>query len=158
MSTNRIPVNSATSLSGALSKITSLFKEHKYLVLSVRTGRDRTLDQNSLWFALYKEIATRSNMGTADDVRKYCKLHFGVPILRRDCHEFRAGWDKSFIFLSYEEKLNMMGPNKLLGPEGMPVTRLFNRKQGIEYTNRIVEHFRDEGVYLDDLLNEEVAA
>lgn len=34
------------------------------------------------------------------------------------------------------------------------LSRLFNRAQGIAYTNRIVDEFRPRSVFFDDLLSE----
>lgn len=150
----KIAINSATRLSDAIHKLTQAFRQHKYLVVTMRAGKDRTLDQNALWFALYKRISEMTEIGDVDEVRRYCKLHFGVPIMRREDADFRAGWDKSLLHLTYWEKLEMMGPCALFGPDGFPVTRLFNRAQGCAYTNAIVDDFRAKGVVFDDLLQD----
>lgn len=155
MKSERLKINSKESLSSAITKIGAMFGEHKYLVVSVRVGRDRTLDQNALWFAIYQRIAEVTGMGDAEYCRKYCKLHFGVPIMLRDDEWFRVGWDKVIRNLPYEDKIELMGPCALLGEEGFPVTRLFNRKQGVEYAEKIVHIFTGKGVYFDDLLGEE---
>jgi len=150
----KVAVNSAAKLAEALGLINNMFRDHKYLVVSVRPGRDRTLDQNGLWFKFYERIAQMTQIGEAEDARRYCKLHFGVPIMRRDCDQFRDGWNRMFLSLTYEEKLYLMAECELFGPDGFPVTRLFNRKQGIEYTNRIVDEFTAKGVFFADLLKE----
>lgn len=154
MKADRIKVNSKESLTSAIAKISSLFGENKYLVVTVRVGRDRTIDQNALWFAIYKRISEMTQIGDAEDARMYCKLHFGVPIMRRDDEAFRCGWDKLLLNIEYEKKLELMGPCALFGPEGFPVTRLFNRKQGVEYTEKAIHTFSGKGVYFDDLLSE----
>lgn len=154
MKAERLKVNSKESLSKAIAKIGALFGDHKYLVVTVRVGRDRTLDQNALWFSFYKRISEMAGIGDSEDARMYCKLHFGVPIMRRDDEAFRDGWNQVLLNLEYEQKLKLMGPCALFGPEGFPVTRLFNRKQGIEYTEKIVYTFSEKGVYFDDLLSE----
>lgn len=157
MKADRIAVNGATRLSEAVTKLTAMFREHKYVVVSLRPGKDRTLDQNALWFALYQRIAEMTQVGDVEDARRYCKLHYGVPIMRRDCDDFRRGWNQVFLHLTYEQKLELMGPCPLFGPDGFPVTRLFNRVQGIQYTDRIVEAFTDRGVVFSDLLSEAAA-
>lgn len=154
---DRISVNSASKLSEAISRLTTAFREHKFVVVSFRSGKDRTLDQNALWFALYQRISEMTPIGLVDDARRYCKLHFGVPIMRRDDAGFRDAWNRMLLNLTYEEKLHLMGECALLGPDGFPVTRLFDRKQGIEYTDRIVDEFAARGVVLDDLLGEAAA-
>ena len=153
--TEKISVNSAAKLSEAITKLTAMYKENKFVVVSLRKGKDRTLDQNAMFFALYKRIADMTEIGDIEDARRYCKLHHGVVIMRKDSEEFRSGWAQFFITLTYEEKLALMGPGPLFGPDGFPVTRLFDRAQGITYINRIVDEFRAKGVYFDDLLSEE---
>jgi hypothetical protein len=153
----RIAINSASKLSEAINLITRMYREKKYLVLSLREGKDRTLDQNALWFALYERIAQMTNIGDVEDARSYCKLHVGVRILLRDCDDYRETWDRLFLHWSYEDKLALMGAHPVAGPEGLAVTRLFNRKQGIEYTDRIVAEFSGRGVFFGDLLGEAAA-
>lgn len=154
---DRIAVNSATRLSEAIHKLTAMYREKKYVVVSFREGKDRTLDQNALWFSLYERIAQMTQIGDTEDARRYCKLHFGVPIMRAADADFRDGWNRMFLHLEYEQKLELMGPCSLFGPDGFPVTRLFNRAQGIAYTDRIVEEFARRGVFFGDLLGEVAA-
>lgn len=149
----RISVNSQAKLSEAITKLTAAFREHKFVVVSYRPGKDRTLDQNALWFAMYQRIAQMTEIGDVEDARKYCKLHFGVPIMRRADEDFRHAWGVSFLLLTYETKLELMGPCALFGPDGFPVTRLFDRAQGIAYTDKIVSEFSAKGVVFDDLLS-----
>ncbi|WP_236237683.1 hypothetical protein [Pseudomonas faucium] len=155
--TEKISVNSQAKLSEAITMLTRLFRDKKFVVVSMRPGKDRTLDQNALWFAMYERIAKSTEMGDIEDVRRYCKLHLGVPIMRAGCAEFRTGWAESFIHLDYDVKLRLMGPCAMFGPDGFPVTRLFDRAQGSQYTDRIVEEFGARGVHFADLLGEAAA-
>ncbi|MFP3369257.1 hypothetical protein [Pseudomonas sp. SIMBA_068] len=155
--TEKMSVNSQAKLSEAITMLTRLFRDKKFVVVSMRSGKDRTLDQNALWFAMYERIAKSTEMGDIEDVRRYCKLHLGVPIMRAGCAEFRTGWAESFIHLDYEVKLRLMGPCAMFGPDGFPVTRLFDRAQGCQYTDRIVEEFTPRGVHFADLLGEAAA-
>lgn len=154
---DKIAVNSAARLSEAIAKLTAAYREHKHVLVSMRPGKDRTLDQNALWFALYERIAQMTQIGDIEDARRYCKLHFGVPIMRKADEEFRAAWGRHFLHLTYEEKLALMGPCALFGPDGFPVTRLFGRAQGVAYTDQIVAEFAGKGVVFDDLLGEVAA-
>ncbi|MDH2013464.1 hypothetical protein N5J66_05705 [Pseudomonas juntendi] len=155
--TEKISVNSQAKLSEAVTMLTRMYRDKKFVLVSMRPGKDRTLDQNALWFAMYDRIAKSTEMGGIEDVRRYCKLHFGVPIMRASCDEFRTGWAESFIHLPYEVKLRLMGPCAMFGPDGFPVTRLFDRTQGCQYTDRIVNEFAPQGVVFSDLLSEEAA-
>ncbi|MFJ3486599.1 hypothetical protein ACIPL1_24820 [Pseudomonas sp. NPDC090202] len=155
--TEKVSVNSAARLSEAITKLTAMFREKKFVVVSLRPGKDRTLDQNALWFAMYQRIAQMTQIGDASDARKYCKLHFGVQLLLNDDEDYRTSWYRVMRHLPYEEKLAMMGDCPLLGPDGFPVTSLFNRTQGIVYTDRIVADFTAKGVFFSDLIGEEAA-
>ncbi|KAF1003002.1 MAG: hypothetical protein GAK36_00343 [Pseudomonas sp.] len=155
--TDKISVNSASKLSEAIMALTAMYREKKFVVVSLRPGNDRTLDQNRLWFAMYKRIAEMTQIGDAAEARKYCKLHIGVQILLNEDAGFQAEWYRVMRHLPYETKLDMMGECKLFGPDGLPVTSLFNRAQGIAYTDRIVARFASQGVYFDDLLSQEAA-
>lgn len=155
--TDKISVNSSTKLSEAINALTAMYRDKKFVVVSLRPGKDRTLDQNALWFALYQRIAQMTQIGDLEDARKYCKLHFGVQILLNEDDDFRNAWYRTMRHLSYAEKLDLMGGCSLFGPDGFPVTRLFTRAQGIAYTDRIVTDFTDRGVVFTDLLGEVAA-
>jgi hypothetical protein len=155
--TDKISVNSQAKLTQAITSLTAMFRDKKYVVVSLRPGKDRTLDQNALWFALYQRIAEMTPIGDVEDARRYCKLHHGVAILNAEDVDFNASWFRTMKHLSYEEKLDLMGACKLFGPDGFPVTRLFNRAQGIAYTDRIVAEFSATGVVFSDLLGEAAA-
>jgi hypothetical protein len=153
----KISVNSTSKLTEAITCLTTMYRDKKFVVVSLRPGKDRTLDQNALWFALYKRIAEMTQIGDASDARKYCKLHHGVQILINEDEDYRAAWHRTTKHLSYAEKLDLMGDCKLLGPDGFPVTSLFNRAQGVAYTDRIVADFSAHGVFFGDLIGEKAA-
>lgn len=150
----KIVVNSDSRLDECVAQIRKLFRGKKYLVVTLKTGRDRTLDQNRLWFAMYRRIAEALDGYSAEDARRYCKLHLGVPIMRAESEEFQQRYDEMIRPMGYERKLELMGSNPLLGPDGFPVTRLFNRKQGVQYTEAVVAEFQQQGVFFDDILAE----
>jgi hypothetical protein len=154
---DKISVNCPSKLSEAITKLTAMYRDKKFVVVSLRPGKDRTLDQNALWFAFYKRIAEMTAIGDAADARRYCKLHIGVQILLNEDEEFQQAWYRVMRHVPYEEKLVMMGECKLFGPDGFPVTSLFNRAQGIAYTDRIVADFSAHGVFFEDLLGEKAA-
>jgi len=153
----KVCVNSGARLMELCTRLTEAFRQHKYLVVSVRPGKDRSLDQNQLWFGMYKRVALTLEQGNQEEIRAYCKLMFGVPIMRRDDGRFAAGWDRYFADKSFSEQLFLMGPNPLFGPDGFPVTRLFGTKQGCEYTDTIADYYVPKGVFFGDLLGEAAA-
>ncbi|WP_397448154.1 hypothetical protein [Pseudomonas sp. NA-150] len=155
--TDKISINCQSKLTEAITKMTAMYRDKKFVVVSLRPGKDRTLDQNALWFAFYKRIAEMTQIGDASEARKYCKLHHGVQILVNEDEDYRSAWHRTTKHLSYEEKFDLMGDCKLLGPDGFPVTSLFNRAQGIQYTDRILADFTAKGVFFSDLLGEKAA-
>ena len=155
--TDKISVNSSSKLTEAIGMLTAMFREKKFVVVSLRPGKDRTLDQNRLWFAMYKRIAEMTQIGDASDARQYCKLHIGVQILLNEDSGFQAEWYRVMRHLPYETKLAMMGECHLFGPDGFPVTSLFNRAQGVQYTDRMANYFTAQGVVFTDLLSKEAA-
>jgi len=155
--TDKISVNCQSKLTEAVTRMTAMFRDKKFVVVSLRPGKDRTLDQNALWFAMYKRISEMTQVGDPGEARKYCKLHIGVQILLNEDAGFQAEWYRVMRHLPYEEKLDMMGGCHLFGPDGFPVTSLFNRAQGIQYTDRIVAHFIRHGVVFSDLLGKVAA-
>jgi len=156
--TFRVVIDCLSALTDAVSRITAAFKAHKFVVVSVRPGRDRSAEQNKLWQGMYKRVSQTLEQGTPKEVWAYCKLMIGVPILCRDDERFAAGWARYFADKSYSEQLFLMGANPLFGPDGFPVTRLFGTKQGCEYTDAIADHYAEKGVFFGDLLDKEKAA
>jgi hypothetical protein len=102
---------------------------------------NRSLDQNDMFYALYQQVAEQKDDESIRDVRRYCKLHFGVPILRASVPGFKAMYDKAIRdHLEYEEKLEAM--------DFLPVTRLMTKKQGTEYIDTIIREFSKQGYSL----------
>lgn len=67
----------------------------------------RSLDQNALSHAWYAEIARTEKEYTPAEVKRLCKYHFGIPILRRNM-EYSEMIEKALGPLSYEERLKAM--------------------------------------------------
>lgn len=155
--TDKISVNCRSMLTEAITRMSKMFEDKHFVVVSLRPGKDRTLDQNRLWFAMYKRIAEMTQIGDAAEARKYCKLHIGVQILLNEDAGFQAEWYRVMRHLPYETKLAMMGECHLFGPDGFPVTSLFNRTQGVQYTDRMANYFTGQGVVFTDLLGEVAA-
>ena len=125
--------------------LTALLNARKRpFTVQVLAGLNRTSEQNKLQRLWMKEAAEQLDAGyTAENLRGFCKLHFGVPILRRDSEEFRTGYDRIIRPHSYEDKLLMMQE-----PFDFGVTRLMNTRQKHEYLNAVADHFTGLGVVL----------
>lgn len=103
-----------------------LFKWEEY-------NRTRTEEQNAISHAWYAQLAKELRDDTALGHKCFCKLHFGVPILRAEDEEFRKVYDTVIKQLSYEKKLEVM---KIL-----PVTSIMKTKQLSQYLEAMQAHF-----------------
>ncbi len=119
-------------------------KERKLpFTADIVTGRRRSVEQNRLQRLLINEIAEQLGDRTPEEVRGYCKLTMGVPILRAENEEFRAQYDKIVRPLPYSLKLALM-----MEPLDLPVTRIMNTEQKTRYLDAIYRHFGEQGVVL----------
>ena len=136
-------INSAESLSRFIGDIRSEWSSHKWLRVKWRAGKDRSLDQNAISHVWYSQIAAELKQDDELQVKRWCKLHFGVPILRAEDPEFRAFYDAAIKpHLDYEQKLMAM--------DHVPVTSLMTKPQLSKYLVAMQEHYRKEwNVFLD---------
>lgn len=113
--------------------------------VDVVKGRRRSNEQNRLQRQWCNEIAEQLGDRTPEDVRAYCKLHYGVPILREESADFREKYDRIIRPLAYEQKLELMAE-----PFDFPVTRLMKTEQKTRYLDAIHKHFTEQGLKLTD--------
>ena len=108
-------------------------------------GGKRSLEQNRLMWLWMNEAADQLKEYTATQNQAYCKLHFGIPILRGEDDDFRSAYDAVLIDLTYEQKLRAMSP-----PLDFPVTRLMKTGQLKRFLDDVYAHFRGLGVWLTE--------
>ncbi|MEM9151373.1 MAG: hypothetical protein AAGB19_13075 [Cyanobacteria bacterium P01_F01_bin.3] len=106
------------------------------LQIQVKKYEDpRSLDQNSLINAMYGQIAKQMDGEGVVDVRRRCKLQYGVPIMRAYSDEFRERYDLVIKPHTYEVKLLLMDDFK--------VTSKMKKPQATEYIDTVMrEHPR----------------
>src|SRR5688572_4543866 len=75
------------------------------LTVSLTHGGKRSTRQNKLQRLWLNEIADQLGDRTPEEVRGYCKLTIGVPILRAENEAFRERYDTIVKLLPYEQKL-----------------------------------------------------
>jgi hypothetical protein len=123
------------------------FIEGHKLPLTVRVEAvgKRSARQNRLNRQWMTDIAAQLDGWEAEYARGYCKLHFGIPILRNEDDAFRAEYDKIVRPLPYEMKLKLM-----MVPFDFGVTRLMTTKQQTAYLDAVHRHFSEQGVVLTD--------
>ena len=79
----------------------------------------------------------------AEEYRAYCKLHFGIPILRAENEAFCESYDRLIRHLDYEVKIEYMK-----APLDFPVTRLMTTKQKTQYLDNIYNFYLSNGFIL----------
>lgn len=114
------------------------------LVVTVERGSRRTAAQNRLQRQWVREIAEQLG-DTPEHWRGYCKLHFGVGILKAEDEAFAREYDAVIKPLPYEAKLRLMQE-----PFDFGVTRRMTAKQKKAYLDAIHRHFSEQGVALTD--------
>ena len=101
-----------------MSKCPTCGREHK-----------RSINQNDIGHVWYQQIADELKENTVLEVKCFCKLHYGVPILRAENETFKHAYDMAIKGLTYEQKLECM---KIL-----PVTSLMTKSQKSEYLETV---------------------
>lgn len=110
---------------------------------SIAAGKGRSAEQNRLQRRWMLEAAEQLGTDTAEGFRGYCKLHFGVAILKAENEHFAAEYDAVIRPLPYEQKLRLM-----MVPFDFGVTRQMTTKQKTQYLDAVAAHFRGLGVVL----------
>jgi len=108
-------------------------------------SKKRTNPQNNTANKWYRDCEKQGDM-KAWEYRAYCKLHFGIPILRRDNLKFKEVYDRTVKPYSYEEKLSFM-----VEPWSFEVTSLMNVKQHSEFLDMVERHLREQGFHLTEV-------
>ena len=135
-------LNSEPSLQTALGELRELWRQHKWLKVTVQTSKPRSIDQNAISHTWYEQLARELPEDNAIGWKAYCKLHIGVPILRAEDESFRAFYDGALKNgLTYEQKLQAMA--------FVPVTSLMSKKQLSRFLETMQMEFIGRGVVLE---------
>lgn len=128
-------INSDHTEAAFIRHVKTLREQHKYITFSApRVGADRSLSVNALshvWYSFCDKMLSEP-VGTA---RNFCKLHFGVPLLRGEDEKFRAAYDQVIKPLGYPQKLSIM--------TYWPVTSLMSREQMTRYLDAVQMHYAE---------------
>jgi len=129
---------------GELESLIAFVRNHKRpFTVNITAGRSRTPEQNRLQRLWVGEVSAQKGDETPEEIRGYCKLHFGVPLLRHENEEFAEAYDKHIKPLPYETKLAYM-----MHPLDFPVTRLMNIDQKSRYLDSVLMHWLGQGYKL----------
>jgi len=136
-----IVVNSDPSLQDAIGILRELYVKHRYVKLAVKTGKDRSISQNSILHVWIEQIAREIRDEDALGHKCYIKLHYGVPIMRAESEEFREAYDQVIKPLPYEKKLIAM--------RCWPCTSLMSKPQLSKLLEIVQEEYAVRGVMLE---------
>ena len=137
----KLIVNSDQSLQDAIGELRQQYGAKRYVSVQITAGKARTLDQNAIAHVWYEQVARELREDDAAGVKCFCKLHFGVPILRDENDEFREKYDRIIKPMRYDEKLELM--------EWFPVTSLMTTPQLSKYLEKVQAHYQGRGVWLE---------
>ena len=115
------------------------------MTVEVTKGKHRTSRQNRLQRQWMLDFAEQLPEQSAEEWRGYCKLHFGIPILRAASEEYAEVYDAVIRPLQYEQKLKAM-----MIPIDMPVTSKMTTVQKKAYLGEIQKFAAGRGVELTD--------
>ena len=115
------------------------------LTITVTSGASRSLEQNKLQRLWCMEAAEQLGDRTAEEIRGFCKLHYGVPIMREGHDDFRETYDRLIKPLPYETKLAFM-----MEPLDLPITRLMTVGEKSQYLDAMHKGLSELGVKLTE--------
>ena len=110
-----------------ISKL-ELSADQPYAVTIKIADESRSDKQNRLAFSWYQIMGAMTGHGKEHE-RAYCKLTYGIPILRRDDAEFNQFYNQALMHLTYEQQLKAM--------EYLSVTSLMGVRQFAEYLTTV---------------------
>lgn len=122
---------------------TFLSQRKRPFTVDIASGKHRTTEQNHLQRLWLNEAAEQLGDRTPEELRAFCKLTLGVPILRNENEDFREKYDAVVKGLPYETKLAIMSE-----PLDLPVTRLMKTDQKTRYLDAMFRFFSEQGVVL----------
>lgn len=129
----RYIINGESPLSELIGDLRELFKAHKFFTVTINTGKKRTLQQNSISHVWYSKIYKEEREYLPDGVKRLCKYHFGLPILRAEDEHMNDVCCRIIDPLSYEDRI--------LAMEYLPVTSLMDTQQLSMYLEQMQQHY-----------------
>jgi hypothetical protein len=134
-------INSAGSLAKAKAELEQQWLAHRFLKMSLRTGKDRSLNQNDLSHLWYEQISRTLKEDTPEGVKNECKWRFGVPILMAQDPEFRQVFGNVLRNMSYENAIKAMSY--------IPVTSIMTVPQMRQYMKDMQDDYGRRGMILE---------
>lgn len=133
-------INSEISLQTFIGTLRELWHSRRYLEVNVKEGKGRSVEQNAVLHGWFGQVARELREYDERGVKRFCKLHFGVPILRAEDDDFRVAYDRVIRPLGYEDRLVAM--------DILPVTSAMTTIQLDRCMTDIQDHYQKQGVAL----------
>lgn len=138
----KLQARTEPQLQNIIGDLRQAYKANGFVEVDIRTGKRRSDDQNAISHAWYEQIARELRELSAHEVKRECKLVFGVPILRAEEPDFRDQYDALIKSrFTYEEKLAVM--------DWLPVTSLMTTDQLSRYLESMQAAYAKRGVSLE---------
>lgn len=134
-------VNSVESLKAAQEWIAELWREKKWLKLSIHAGL-RSLDANALSHVWYGQIAEFEGQ-SIEGVRNQCKLLYGLPILRSDLKDQRV--NQFYLAMGFD---SWPYAAQLAAMRYSNITSLMTPKQMGLYLDTVQKEYEDQNLKL----------
>ena len=134
-------IDRKSAFSEAVKILREAFEEHGYVIMRLSMARNRSLDQNALYAVWVDQVVKELGEYDHDGVRRFCKLHFGVPILRAEDDWFRELYDRAIKAHDYETKLQIM--------DMIDVTSRMKKDQMTRFLEAMQLHYVERGVMLE---------
>ena len=141
----RMTIQNQEGLDNMLNMLGQIELEFPIDVQIEKHKKKRTTTQNNTANKWYRDCEAQGDM-KAWEYKAHCKLHFGIPILRRDSEKFKEVYDRDVKPYTYEQKLSFM-----VEPWSFEVTKLMNIKQHSEFLDMVERHLREQGFQLTEV-------
>lgn len=110
--------------------------------MEVVKGLKKTHKQEKLARKWHGEAEAQGDQ-TAEEYRAYCKLHFGVAIMKAQSELYAEKYDRIVKPLPYEQKLELMKE-----PFDFPVTRGMSTANEKKYLDQVYQFYTSKGFVL----------
>jgi len=132
-------VNSQATWTAFVGEAAKLWREKKYMRVTLSFGRDRSLEQNALIHKWFVEISKQRGEHTPAEIKVICKAKFFIPILRAEDEQLNA------LMLSMADVPN---EEKMYWIDLLPVTSRCTVKQMSKGMDDMFLHYSGMGVEL----------
>ena len=129
----KLTVNSDMSLSSAIGFMRDMYKDKKFITVTLDSGKARSISQNALSHKWYSQASLELQEYTPEEVKCLCKLHCGLNILRGADDKYNDVCVKMIDPLPYEDKIKAMS--------FFPVTSLMKTDQLSAYLEHIQKNY-----------------